>query len=472
VHQFQRLAAPGAGGLSDSHLLERFVVDRNEAAFEVLVWRHGPLVYNVCRHLLRNVDDVEDAFQATFLALVRKATAIRNRGAVGAWLYQVAQRAALSLLAARRRAEPFPDAEIAAPADADDLLRQDLRAVVHDEVRRLPAKYRDAVILFYLSGLTTEEVARQLGCPRGTVLSRLAWARDRLRGRLTRRGVVLPAGALAVWLAQQGASASAPALLIGSTVRAGLWLAAGKAAAAGIVSARAALLMEGVLRPMFLTKLKTTVVVAVLAVLVAFGAGRWDQREATAQPAPRPQDEAAPVAPQGRTRVALLNMNYVIKNYDEYKVLHESVAKQVAFYEERHKASRARIEEWTRELADPNVGERTKEGLALDLRAERRKIEDDQAEAKRKISEMTDAQTVALYRKVQETADRWARAHDIDLVLQYNDVTPDHKDYFTPANVTRRMQAGGCTPLSWKPELDISKAVVAAMNANYRGPGK
>jgi RNA polymerase sigma factor (sigma-70 family) len=483
LQQFHRLAAPGAGGLTDAQLLERFVADKDEAAFEVLVWRHGPLVYRVCRRLLHRREDVEDAFQATFLALVRKAPAIRNRAAVGGWLHQVAHRVALRARAARRHAEPYPDVDIAAPAEEDPLHLRDLRAVLDEEIRRLPAKYRDAVVLCYLSGLPTEEVGRQLGCPRGTVLSRLAWARERLRERLTRRGLVLPAGVLAAWLAQEGASASAPALLIGSTMRAALGLAWGKAAAAGVVSARAAALMEGALRSMFLTKLKTTAALALLVVLVGLGAGRWEGRQVTAQAFPdrqpeaaaraqpnldRQREAAAPAGAEVRTRVALLNMSYVIKNYDEFKKLQETVKKQTTFYQDRLDVSRARIDRWSKELAIPDLAAATKVGLEMDIRAERRKMEDDMEEAKRQVAKLSDDQTVAMYRKVQEAVERYARAYDIDLVLHYNDATPDDKDHYSPVNVTRKMQAGSFTPLYWKAGMDISKAVVAMLNKAHR----
>jgi RNA polymerase sigma factor (sigma-70 family) len=467
LQQYHRLAAPGAGGLTDTQLLERFVADKDEAAFEVLVWRHGPLVYNVCRRLLHRDADVEDAFQATFLVLVRKAAAIRNRAAVGGWLYQVAHRVALRARAAQRPMEPYPDTDLAAPTGEDALLWRDLRPVLDEEIRRLPAKYRDAVVLFYLAGHTTEEAARQLGCPRGTVLSRLAWARERLRERLTQRGLTLSTGALAAWLTQEGASASAPALLIGKAVRAALELASGKAAVVGVVSARAATLMEGALRSMFLTKLKTIALAGILATLMGLGVGLWGGRPATAEAPALQQEEAAKAAPESRTRIALLNMSYVIKHYDEYKVLQETVKKQVTFFQERVNASRTRIERWSQELTAPGLNAEKRDWLERDIKAEQRKVQDDQEEAKRMVGKLSDDQTVALYKKVQDAASRYARAHDIDLVLHYSDTTPDDRDYYSPTNVTRKIQAGTFMPLYWKPEIDISKAVVRAMNAAY-----
>jgi RNA polymerase sigma factor (sigma-70 family) len=467
LHHLHRLAAPGPGGLSDAQLLERFVAERDEAAFEVLVWRHGPLVYNVCRRVLRRADDVEDAFQATFLALVRKAAAIRNRAALAGWLYQVAHRIALRARAARRPTVPYPAADVAAPAEDDALQGCDLRPVLDEEVRRLPAKYRDAVVLFYLSGHTTEEAARQLGCPRGTVLSRLAWARERLRQRLARRGVALPAGALAAWLARKGASAAAPALLTSSTVRAATGLASGKTAAAGVVSARVATLMEGAIRSMFLTQLKTTAAVGVLATLAGLGFGVWGGRPATADTPELRQKDAARPAAEPKTRIALLNLSYVIKHCDEFKALQESVKKQVTFFQEREKASRARIETWNRELAAAGLAPFKRDGLEMDIKSEQRKLQDDQEEARRKLAKLSDDHTVVLYKKVREAAARYARAHDFDLVLHFNDASPDEQDFFSPQNVTRKLQAGTCMPLYWKGETDISKAVVDALNAAY-----
>jgi RNA polymerase sigma factor (sigma-70 family) len=463
----QRLAAPAAGGLTDAQLLERFVADRDEAAFEVLVWRHGPLVYNVCRRVLSRPDDVEDAFQATFLALVRKAASIRARAAVGGWLYQVAHRVALRARAARRYTDPYPDADVAAPEAEDGFLWQDLRPVLDEEVQRLPAKYRDAVVLCYLAGHTTEEAARQLGCPRGTVLSRLAAARERLRKRLTQRGVALSAGALAVWLTQEGASATVPALLTGSTMRAATEFASGKAVA-GVVSARAVTLMEGALRSMFLAKLKTTAAVGILATMTGLGIGLWGGRPATADTPDRQREDVVRPAVETKTRIALLNLSYVMKNYDEYKEIQETVKKRVEIYQEREKISRARIDVLTKELAIGSLTAEKREALQMDLRAEQRKMQDDAEEAKQKLSKLSDEHTVALYKRIRDAAARYADAHSFDLVLHYNDSAPEDKDHFSPSNVSRKMQAGSCMPLYWKADMDISKAVVAAMNAAYR----
>src|SRR5262249_24569164 len=158
---------------------ERFVRRRDEAAFEALVWRHAPLVLGVCRRVLRHEQDAEDAFQATFLTLVRKARSIGRKQSVGSWLYKVAYRAAVQAKAAagRRAAREKPWAGEPAGEPSEDVIWRDLRPVLDEEVGRLPARYRVPFVLCYLNGKTSAEAAREIGCPAGTIMSRLAWAR-------------------------------------------------------------------------------------------------------------------------------------------------------------------------------------------------------------------------------------------------------------------------------------------------------
>jgi RNA polymerase sigma factor (sigma-70 family) len=187
-----------ATGLPDSALLERYVHTRDEAAFELLVWRHGSLVINTCRRLLRNEHDIDDAFQATFATLACKARGIRGQNSVAPWLYKVAYRAALSARTRSGRHVTLPrELEPTASGD-DDLLWRDLREALDGEVCRLPTKYRDAFVLCYFQGLTHGEAASRLGCPEGTIHSRLATAKERLRDRLERRGVTLSGTGLAL----------------------------------------------------------------------------------------------------------------------------------------------------------------------------------------------------------------------------------------------------------------------------------
>ena len=176
-------------GVTDAELLRRFVRDRDEAAFELLVWRHGGMVLGLCRRTIRDEQLAEDAFQAVFLVLARKAGGVR--GNLGGWLFKVARR--VSARVASRRGPVLPVTETAAEPNPDPVECQELTNLLDAEVARLPERLRKPVVLCYLGGHSTEDAARELGCPRGTVLSRLATARTRLAERLVRRGVVLPA---------------------------------------------------------------------------------------------------------------------------------------------------------------------------------------------------------------------------------------------------------------------------------------
>jgi RNA polymerase sigma factor (sigma-70 family) len=263
----------GPGGLSDAQLLERFVHSRDEAAFEVLVWRHGGMVHALCRRLLGNEPDVEDAFQATFLTLVRRAGSISKRHALASWLYKVAYRVALAARTLRqnraRREQPWFD--LPDGGSGDNPARRELGAVLDDEVSRLPEKYRSAFVLCCLEGKSGEEAADQLGCPKGTVLSRLARARERLRRRLTRRGLGLAAGLAATLGADGKLAGAAPAHLVETTLKAARSVALGQTALA--VTSRVAVLTEGAIRVMFVDKLKTALLVVVALGLAGVGAG-------------------------------------------------------------------------------------------------------------------------------------------------------------------------------------------------------
>src|SRR5262245_52996744 len=287
IHRL-RGADETAGGVDDAQLLRRFTESRDEAAFEVLVWRHGAMVLGVCQRLLGRTADADDAFQATFLTLVRKARTVRNPGALAGWLYRVAYRVGLNHRAARARrrardlsAAPEPQVVDAPPAE-------DLRDLLDEEVNRLPEKFRRVVVLCYLEGRSTEEAAGALGCPKGTVLSRLASARERLRGRLLRRGVA-PAVTLAV-LAAAARAAPPPAALVGQALRGATAFAAGNFQA---ISPAALALARGVLRAMFLTKVK--IAAAVVLLVGATGAGAaWLGHRPAENADPSPQAEVNP----------------------------------------------------------------------------------------------------------------------------------------------------------------------------------
>ncbi len=274
------------GGLSDGQLLGRFVAGRDEASFAALLRRHGPMVLGVCRRVLRDSHDAEDAFQATFLLLARKAAAVVKRESVGSYLYAVAYHTALEAAAgnARRRARerqvkdvPHPEAAAAEVSAA----AADWRPVLDQELSRLSERYRAAVVLCDLEGRPRKEAARLLGVPEGTLSSRLTRARKLLAKRLAARGVRLPAAMLAVVLAADAASAQVPAALANSTVRVAALVAAGQLAAA---SGPAVVLMKGVMQAMFLKKLR--LVVGAVMVLAALGAVGFTCRpgdEASAQ---------------------------------------------------------------------------------------------------------------------------------------------------------------------------------------------
>jgi RNA polymerase sigma factor (sigma-70 family) len=252
---------------TDAELLDEFVVRREEGAFAALVGRHGPMVLRLCRRLLADAHDAEDAFQATFLVLVRKAASIRKPELLGNWLYGVAHRVACRVrtLAARLRTREGQGAEMLDVQASDETEPSDVQPALHEEVNRLPDKYRVPVVLCYLEGKSNEEVARTLGRPVGTIKGWLARARKLLRQRLTRRGLALSTGMLAAALSENAATAALPHALQRVTLKAAMHLAGGGATPGGSVSPRVAALTAGVLRSLRLGQLRL-VAVAVLAV--------------------------------------------------------------------------------------------------------------------------------------------------------------------------------------------------------------
>src|SRR5215831_16543290 len=189
-------ARVGELSIGDVDLLGRFVDSRDGFAFEALMRRHASMVWNVCRRVLQDDAHAEDAFQAVFLTLVRKAHTIGRRASVAGWLHKVAYRVALEARrqVARRVAREVPVMDHHLTRPGDDAACRELRSVLDEEVCRLPEKYRAPVVLCYLQGRSNAEAARQLGCPSGTVVTRLAWARRRLRQRLTQRGLSASGG--------------------------------------------------------------------------------------------------------------------------------------------------------------------------------------------------------------------------------------------------------------------------------------
>ena len=305
VRKLRRDGPPDVGGSSDADLLARFAAARDEAAFELLVWRHGAMVLAACRRVLGHTEDAEDAFQAAFLVLARKAGGVRQ--SVPAWLHRVAVRIA-ARLARKRRPTALLEVEPAARPSPDAAERGELRGVLDAEIDRLSEPCRRAFVLCYLEGLSNADAARLIGCPVGTIESRLTAARRRLRDRLSRRKVELPTGILALLGAQSGLAKEAVAKLTRAAV---LVAERGTGAAAGIVGEPAVKLAQGVL---VMTKLRAFAGVALGVALLGLAAGvGWANRpadppavvphvaavEPEVAPQPKPKDGGAwPLARQ------------------------------------------------------------------------------------------------------------------------------------------------------------------------------
>jgi RNA polymerase sigma factor (sigma-70 family) len=262
------------GDPTDELLLHDYVTGQDGGAFAAIVRRHGGMVLGVCMRILRHQQDAEDAFQATFLVLMRKARSLTKPRLLANWLHGVAYRIAAKIKAtvARQRTREAPMVDLPAP-DADaDVVWRDLRSVLDDEVQRLPLRYRTPVVLFYLEGKTVEEVASVLGCPKGTVLSQLARARERLRRRLAWRRVALSTGLLATLLSRTASAHGAvPQTLLDWSVRVTPPFAAAGATEDGI-SAQARLAAQQVLKDMTWNRLRP-IGALLLAGLLTIGIG-------------------------------------------------------------------------------------------------------------------------------------------------------------------------------------------------------
>jgi RNA polymerase sigma factor (sigma-70 family) len=275
LQYLHQLAGPyGDGNLPDHELVERFAAGREEAAFAALLRRHGPMVLRVARRVLHDWHDAEDVFQATFLALARQASSIRKKGSVCSWLHGVAYRLALKAKtgASRRRAHETRGAAFIEVDPLATITVRELFAVLDAEVQRLPEKYRDSLVLCYLEERTHVEVARQLGCPLGTLRSRLERGRELLRARLADRGVTLSMTVLAAALSRCGAEASVPGTLLASTLSVVASFPA-NSLAGGIQSARVLALAQEVTRAMFLTKAKLVAGILLIVSALAVTAG-------------------------------------------------------------------------------------------------------------------------------------------------------------------------------------------------------
>lgn len=304
IGQLQRLG----GGPVDAQLLARFVSSRDEASFTALVHRHGSMVMGVCRRLLGDHHDAEDAFQATFLVLARKAAGVK-RETLASWLYTVAYRTALEARAVRsrrrtreRQVDNYPH-PAAPPPEI-----QDWRPLLDKELSRLPEKYRSPILLCDLEGRSRREVARQLGLPEGTLSSRLMRARARLAQRLSRQGVSLSAGTLLAALAAD-ASAQVSSRLVWSTAQIATLVAAGQMAA---VSTPAAALMKGVVNAMFMQKLKVVFGALMLVAALAAGGVAYRSGDAAAAP-PEKQPKTEVEALRRENELLKLNLEVVLE---------------------------------------------------------------------------------------------------------------------------------------------------------------
>jgi RNA polymerase sigma factor (sigma-70 family) len=291
------------GDLSDGQLLQSFLTGSDgadQAAFSALVERHGPMVLSVCRQVLRNPHDAQDAFQATFLVMARKAGSVHDAESLASWLHGIAFRIAVRAKVdeARRRVHERRCATMKETEGQSETVRFESWPELHEEIARLPQRYREPVVLCYLEGLTSEQAAVRIGCPPGTVWSRLSRARERLRGSLVRRGVALPA----VWLAARlapSAPAALPRALLDATVRAAVGFAGRRATDAALASVPAITLARRMLYAMTISRLNILGASALACALALGGAQTllWAQsggRTRTQDPAPAvPEGEAS-----------------------------------------------------------------------------------------------------------------------------------------------------------------------------------
>jgi RNA polymerase sigma factor (sigma-70 family) len=285
----QLVAGERASMTSDKELLERFIARRDGAAFRALICRHGPMIFRLCRRILQSEQDAEDAFQATFLVLATRPSCVRRKDSLGNWLYGVAQHLARKAKtnAARRRAREGQSSPAPAPDPFTEITVREAQEIFHQELGRLPEKYRAPVVLCCLEGLARDEAARQIGLPLSTLKSRLEGGRARLRARLVQRGLTLPGVLATVLVAEQAATAALPIELIDCTVKAATLSAAG-AATTSVVSAKVAALTEGMVKSMFLAKLLpvTTLLLVACALGAAGAVGGSYQTQAAGQTEP------------------------------------------------------------------------------------------------------------------------------------------------------------------------------------------
>jgi RNA polymerase sigma factor (sigma-70 family) len=521
-----RLIGPQFGGdVPDRDLLERFLSQGDSAAFAALVRRHGPTVLGVCRRVLNNTHDAEDAFQAAFLVLVRRGRSIAKQEALGSWLHGVAYRVALKARTAalRRREHETRAASRVEEQPPPDDTGDDLRPIIDEEVNRLPDKYRQPVVLCYFEGKTYQEAARLLGWPAGTAAVRLARARELLRTRLARRGLALSGVALAAWLTERTAAAAEACLLAEATATAALRFAADPAAG---VSAQVIALTEGVVNAMLLQKVKTLSGVLLAVAVVCGGAGALRHLAVTPtaaaadpprvtpavetgpaapalvaaadRPAPLgaggtplaaaadppglvPEGPAGPppaaLAPPGglgarpmQTRIGLINLTRVFKGSKKFQSAQADLRARVEELQQKLDALRAQSQKLQADCDDPAAPAARREFTAGQVRRIKKDMEDEQERARATITRREGDALAAMYREVEDAANRLAKANGLDLVLFYNDVVTE-ADFYKPATLQRKLtQPGALMPMIVSPGMDITDNVIEVLNHRQAPP--
>lgn len=294
-------ALQAAGRVSDGQLLGRFFAERDEAAFNVLLQRHGPMVWSVCMRVLHGSHQAEDVFQATFLTLARKPGSIQKQESIASWLYGVAFRLARQVRSREMR-RPIPGQASMEDPGQDPVRHADCKevlGVLDEELSRLGEQHRLPLVLCFLEGMTRDEAAEHLGWSLSTLKRRLDRGREVLRARLTRRGVTLSAALLHVALTQDLTAAAVPATLLLTTIKAAALVAAGQTTA-GVVPVQVVSLVQGVVKTMLMTKLKLATALVLSAAALGTGAGLYAHSWGPAEAVASAQVAGAPVAAQNK----------------------------------------------------------------------------------------------------------------------------------------------------------------------------
>lgn len=330
VQHFRRMLTTSATTqTTDGDLLTRYVRQRDEQAFEALVDRHGPLVLGVCQRVLHNQADVEDAFQATFLVLVRKASSLRAPDRLANWLYGVACRAALQARnATLKRREKEAKAMVRQETTDDAWVH--VRAVLDQELTRLPDKYREVIVLLELEGKTRAQVASLIGCPEGTVASRLARGRALLAKRLSRHVQILPASLSLAELTQFASVPSVPPSLISATVNATAQFT-GNAVADGLISSKVVNLTQGVLKTMLMNKLMKIAALLLAVGFLVTGTGLGLVLAASRLPSSQEEEQGKTLVEAAKEEAAPLHVESVLYYFQNNEAFAEEnfINKQV-----------------------------------------------------------------------------------------------------------------------------------------------